>query len=88
MEVVMSTTENLKQNLDKDLAELARMRDEIRVKVHLAGLDAKSAWKSLEPRLDELEREAREGGVIVKGASVELAKDLKKAFEQFRSRLV
>lgn len=84
----MTTTENLKQNLNQDLAELARLRDEIRVKVHLAGLDAKSAWKALEPRLDELEREARADGVIVKDASVALAKDLKKAFEQFRARLV
>lgn len=84
----MATTENLKASLDKDLADLARMRDEIRVKLHLAGMDAKSAWKSLEPRLDDLEREAREEGEAVKSASVALAHDLKKAFEQFRARLV
>jgi len=85
--VAMNTTENLKANLEKDLADLARMRDEIRVKVHLAGLDAKSAWKSLEPRFDELERDVREEGAVVKSASLLLAKDLKSAFEQFRSRL-
>ncbi|GMV11915.1 MAG: hypothetical protein HS104_38240 [Polyangiaceae bacterium] len=84
----MTTTENLKRNLNQDLTELLRLRDEIRVKVHLAGLDAKSAWKALEPRLDQLEREAREDGVLVKDASVALAKDLKKALEQFRARLV
>jgi len=83
----MTTTETLKANLDKDLTELARLRDEIRVKVHLAGLDAKSAWNALEPRLDELERDAREGGVVVKDASVKLAQDLKKAFVQFKDRL-
>jgi hypothetical protein len=84
----MTTTENFKANLDRDLAELERMRDEIRVKVHLAGLEAKSAWKTLEPRLDQLERDVREEGSVVKGASIELAKDLKKAFESFRARIV
>lgn len=83
----MTTTENLRANLERDLAELARLRDEIRVKVHLAGLDAKSAWKGLEPRLDQLERDIREEGTVVKGASVLLAKDLKSAFAEFRSRL-
>ncbi len=83
----MTTTEDLKANLERDLSDLARMRDEIRVKVHLAGLDAKSAWKSLEPRLDQLERDIREEGTVVKSASVLLAKDLKSAFAEFRSRL-
>lgn len=84
----MAKMENLKGNLDQELGELERLRDEIRLKVHLAGLDAKSAWKALEPRLDELEQEARKEGEVVKRASVFLARDLKKAFEQFRSRLV
>lgn len=84
----MTTTQNLKATLAKELGDLAQLRDEIRVKVHLAGLDARSAWQQLEPRLDELERDFREEGEVVKDASVLLAKDLKSAFEQFRSRLV
>ncbi len=84
----MTTTQNLKSTLEKELGDLAQLRDEIRVKVHLAGLDAKSAWKELEPRLDELERDFRVESAGVKDASLLLARDLKSAFEQFRSRLV
>ena len=84
----MTTTQNLKATLEKELGDLAQLRDESRRQVHLAGLDAKSAWKELEPRLDELERDFREESAGVKDASLLLARDLKSAFEQFRSRLV
>jgi hypothetical protein len=83
----MTTKETISATLKKDLEELARLRDEIRVKVHLAGLDAKSAWGELEPRLSELERDARDQGDAVKTATVALAEDVRKAFVQFRERL-
>jgi len=37
---------------------LRRMADEIRVRIHLAGMDAKDAWSQLEPKLRELEHKA------------------------------
>jgi hypothetical protein len=37
---------------------LRRMADEIRVKIHLAGMDAKDTWAKLEPKLHEFERKA------------------------------
>jgi hypothetical protein len=40
------------------LANLRRMADEIRVRIHLAGMEAKEAWGKLEPRLQELEHKA------------------------------
>ena len=84
----MTTSENLKASLQNDLNDLTQLRDEIRVKIHLAGLEAKSAWRQLEPRLDALEQDVRDESAIVKEASVLLAKELKSAFQQFRSRLV
>ena len=38
------------------LDELGRLRDEIRVQVHLGGMDAKKAWDELEPKLAEADR--------------------------------
>ena len=35
--------------------ELRRIADEIRVRIHLAGMDVKDAWKRLEPKVTELE---------------------------------
>ncbi|MFO0564578.1 MAG: hypothetical protein U0263_02890 [Polyangiaceae bacterium] len=83
----MTGSQTLRESLDRELLELARLRDEIRLKLHLAGLEAKSAWKSLEPRLDALEQEARAEGVVAKDASLALARDLKQAFSDFRGRL-
>jgi hypothetical protein len=36
--------------------DLLRVADEIRVRIHLAGMEAKDAWTKLEPRVKELER--------------------------------
>ncbi len=35
--------------------EILRVADEIRVRIHLAGMDAKDAWAKLEPRVNELQ---------------------------------
>ena len=40
------------------LDNLRRMADEIRVRIHLAGMEAKDAWGKLEPRLHEYEQKA------------------------------
>jgi len=37
-------------------SDLQRMADEIRVRLHLAGRDAKDAWAKVEPRLREFEQ--------------------------------
>lgn len=35
--------------------EIRRIADEIRVRIHLATMEAKDAWKRLEPRVTQLE---------------------------------
>jgi hypothetical protein len=66
---------------------IAQLRDEIRLKVHLAGLDAKEKWQELEEQVQNLEhRVSSEGGSIV-GATAVLARDLKQSLEHFRERL-
>jgi hypothetical protein len=40
------------------IAELRKLRDEIRVQVHLGGMDAKKAWDELEPKLADADRMA------------------------------
>jgi hypothetical protein len=59
----MSTTkEDLKAELDKTVAALQTLRDEARVKVRLAGMDAKDRWNKLEPEIEKAERAAKEAG--------------------------
>lgn len=50
------------EKLSAAMKELAKMRDEVRVKIHLAGMEAKSTWAQLEPRLKEVELKLQEAG--------------------------
>lgn len=58
--------------------ELRRIADQIRVKVHLAGMDAKDAWAKLEPRLHKYERKAETTADMVASDVVQLGRDLKR----------
>ncbi|MDH3622623.1 MAG: hypothetical protein OEQ49_02025 [Myxococcales bacterium] len=46
----------LKQDLEDTRNDLRRMADEIKVKLHLAGMDAKDAWNEIQPRLEDFEQ--------------------------------
>lgn len=46
----------LKQELQDTRDDLQRMADEIKVKLHLAGMDAKDAWNEIQPRLEDFEQ--------------------------------
>jgi len=71
----------------KDLSSLTQLRDEIRVRVHLAQLDVKDKWQELETQLANLEyRVGHEGGSVL-GATAHLARDLKQSLVDFRDRL-
>ena len=47
---------------------LKEMRDELRLRIHLAEMDAKSTWQKLQPRLRELERKASRAGAAVRSS--------------------
>jgi hypothetical protein len=36
--------------------EVRRIADELELKIHLAGMDARDRWRDLEPRLAEIEK--------------------------------
>ena len=36
--------------------EVRRIADELEVKIHLAGMDARDRWRALQPRLTEIEK--------------------------------
>jgi len=54
-------TRDLKVELEKSAALLRKMRDEVRVQLHLGGMEAKQEWNKLEPRLESaLDRAAKD----------------------------
>lgn len=47
----------LTETAQRMIADLRQLRDSIRVRIHLAGMEAKDAWEKIEPKLDQLERD-------------------------------
>lgn len=69
------------------LSTLAQLRDEIRVRLHLAQLDAKDKWSELETQLESLEHRVTADGGSVLGATAQLAREMKQSLIDFRQRL-
>ncbi len=44
--------------LRKAMDEMRALRDEARLKLHLASMDARSAWNRMEPEIEAAERDA------------------------------
>ena len=76
-------TSELKSDLNKSLESLQTLRDEIRVKLHLAGMDAKDAWDKLEPKLLDAEKLAED----VSESSRHALRELLEKVKSFRSSL-
>ena len=69
--------------LEQRLAELRTLRDEIRVKLHLAEMDAKTAWKDLEPKIAAFERDAAD----LKDAAASAVDELRARAGDLKTRL-
>jgi hypothetical protein len=78
------TTEKLKKDLQDAVAGLRRMRDEMRVDLHLAGMDARDEWKKLEERFTHVEQAANAAAGDVTERTKQTVDDLSKAFGKFR----
>jgi hypothetical protein len=75
------TTTDLKDELKKGLDHLQTLRDEVRVRLHLAGLEVKDEWNKLEPHLFEVEQAAKEVSESSRRAVSEAVVRLKKLRE-------
>jgi len=72
-----------KQDFEKAVEQLRKIRDEIKVQAHLASMDAEDAWQKLEPSLAELEQKMGQ----VTEASRAKAQELLKRFAELRDRM-
>jgi len=78
----MSDTANdLKNELKKGLSQLQTLRDEVRVRLHLANMDLKDQWNKLEPHLADVEKKAADATE----ASRNLIDEAVKKLEKFRA---
>jgi hypothetical protein len=80
----MSNELDLKDELKKSADLLRTLRDEIKVKVHLAGMDAKDQWAKLEPELFKVERAAEQATESSKKVLDDALKRLKSLRDSLR----
>lgn len=80
--------------IDEVMESIRRHRDEAKLKLHLAGEDAKQEWAELEQRRDELVARLRQSGDVardsasdVEAAAELLADELKRGYERIRRTL-
>jgi hypothetical protein len=77
----------LKQDLEDTRNDLKRAADEIKLKLHLAGMDAKDAWEEVQPRLADFEQrfdaKAEEVGEELKA----LGSDIMKRLQNIKSKI-
>jgi hypothetical protein len=82
-----SLVQKVKAEIERDITELEHAADSIRVKIHLASMDAQSTWNDLENQLRRLgERVQREGNHVA-DATVTLARQLKRSVKAFEAEL-
>jgi len=79
------STEELATEIKKTFALLQTVRDETKVRVHLAKMDVKEAWDALQPKLAEAEHVAKGAAESATEAALEAmratAKSLQKVAE-------
>lgn len=79
-------THHLRVEVEKGLERLQTLRDEVRVKLHLATLDAKQEWdEKLAPRVVEIEKSAKELTESSRSALNELIARLEDFLARLRS---
>jgi chromosome segregation ATPase len=81
-------TRAVKSELERDIAELEHVRDEIRLKLHLCGMDLRSSWRKLDKRLELLEERFGREGDHVAETTRQLAKELKTSFRELKERVL
>jgi hypothetical protein len=80
-----------KDLLTEEVDALRRLRDELRVKLHLAAADARDhfeglekKWRHLEARMKLVAKESREAGVDVREAAKLLASELREGYQRVK----
>ena len=77
-------SEQQNKPVQKSLDELRKVRDEIRVQLHLAGMEAKSFWQQVEPKLVDLEHKLEHGVEATARYADVFLDELTRAFQRVR----
>lgn len=73
-------TAERRRDLKAFQSDVRALRDEVRLKIHLAGMDLKQEWEKFEPQLDRVINSAAQ-------VSNEAVAEVKRRLNEFRKRL-
>lgn len=75
---VMSDKTPVQAQIQTSLDTLAALRDEVRLQLHLAGMDAKQSWNDvLEPQIEEANKMAEDATAISQKAIEDIVHRIK-----------
>ncbi|MBZ0118042.1 MAG: hypothetical protein K8H88_13650 [Sandaracinaceae bacterium] len=83
----MTEKHTVKEQLTSMKTDLQQLRDEIRVKLHLGGMDLRDRFEKLEPQVRDFEQRAERAGGDVGAELREGFEHLKAAFRKLRDDL-
>ncbi|MBT8140392.1 MAG: hypothetical protein KJP25_11560 [Gammaproteobacteria bacterium] len=85
----MSATDKLQEEYSHLVDKLREQRDELRVQIHLAGMEAHDEWEKLEQQWQQLQNKGRSaGGHVAETAALkeesllELAHDIREGYRR------
>jgi hypothetical protein len=80
----MTTGANFPDWIRRELEELRRVRDELKLKVHLGKAEARESWERLERMLQTLEGKAKRASQAAEKPLQQLEQDLRKLAKDLR----
>ena len=90
----MSANEKIEESIEDALEALTQQRDELRVKMHLAGMEVQDKWDELEEqweqliaRKDQLEKELEPTAADARVAWLMLKDNIIEGYQIIRDRL-
>ena len=83
-ELPSATTKKIRELVRLELDGLGRIRDEIRLKIHLAGMEGRSTWADLEKQFEQLDERFGHDGDHIVDTTRQVAAELHTAFRDFR----
>ena len=78
------SSKDLKAELEKGIARLATLRDEVRVRAHLGSMDLQKQWDELEPRIESAIDRATQD---MSSASHAALREVTEALDKLKARL-
>jgi hypothetical protein len=83
-----TVSQKTREDLDRLFNDLTAMRDELRVRLHLAGMEAKETYGKLDEEIFELSQRAKRIGEEGAHEVKELLQDAKKRLTSLRDRVL